>query len=270
LIYHDIFSFPLRRQEISRWKPGKLRLRRGRPQISDRDGFVYLKGREHLIEERLKREQISKQKAKILSTFKEIFENDKFILMVGITGSLAMASAGEDSDIDLLLITKSGKLWTTRLKTLLRLKKMKVVRSPKSKYEKDKLCLNMWMDEFDLVIDQKNRNAYTAHEVAQIVPLVNKENTYKRLLALNSWVLDYWPNAVQIQNSNLKIQNQNSKLKAQSSFLIEKAAYLLQRTYMARKITREVVTPTRAFFHPFDWSRKVAKELEDRGVVEAG
>ena len=78
------------------------------------------------------------------------------VKFVGITGALAMNNAGRNSDIDLMIITKNGCLWTTRLISYLLtwLFGFKT-RRPKNRLEKDKLCLNMWLDESSLVWDKK-------------------------------------------------------------------------------------------------------------------
>ena len=57
----------------------------------------------------------------------------------------------------------------------------------------------MWLDESDMVWQRKDRNIYTAHEIAQIVPLINKDKTYEKFLSHNRWILDFWPNAVKIR-----------------------------------------------------------------------
>jgi D-beta-D-heptose 7-phosphate kinase/D-beta-D-heptose 1-phosphate adenosyltransferase len=263
LIYHDIFDFPLRKHELYKWMPGDLlKLRRGRPQVYEVDNHVVFRGRENTIKTRLMREQISKEKSKILSSCKHYFEENDNILLVAITGSLAMASASRKSDIDLMMVTRAGTMWKSRLSTLLKLKRHKeAVRNAGNSDEADKLCINIWMDETDLLIGKENRNAYTAHELAQIVPLINREHTYEKLLAENDWILNYWPNAVEIKKG-AKIE-----LPKGGKGLSEWGAYKFQKAYMSRKITREVVTPTRAFFHPTDWSGRVVGELTRRGVV---
>jgi predicted nucleotidyltransferase len=267
LLYHDIFDFPLREREVVKWSAGgALKLISARPRVQTRDGYYFLKGKDS-VTERARKESVSRVKMKVVAQARQVLDKNPDILMVGITGSLAMAASKEESDVDFLIITKKGRLWGTRLRVLLTLIKHKVaVRRAEEKKEKDKLCLNIWMDETDMVI-KHSRNAYTAHELAQTIPLINLDNTYEKLLAANRWILDYWPNVVAISNFQLPIFNQ--KLNP-LSFLVEKCAYFLQKTYMTRKRTREIVTPTRAFFHPFDWSTKVIKELERRGVVDLG
>ena len=113
----------------------------------------------------------------------------------------------------------------------------------------------MWLDESDLVWISP-RNVYTAHEIGQIMPLVNKNGIYENFLEKNKWILKYWPNSVKIQNSKVKSKNQ-----AFDPGIIEKLAFWLQRRYMKSKMTREVITKTRAIFHPNDWGEVVLSRL---------
>ena len=177
--------------------------------------------------------------------------------MVAVTGSLAMKSSEIDSDIDLFIITQKGTLWVTRGLSLLTLKLLGIkTRKFNDSDQKDKICSNMWMDESDLMWKNKDRNSYTAHEIAQIIPLVNRDKTYERFLEKNKWVLNYWPNAVRIK----KIRP--SEVKKSPLALIENLAFKMQYLYMKSKVTREIVTPTRALFHPQDWGKFVIDRLK--------
>ena len=261
--YHDIFDYPLTELELIRWRVGKKIKGNGEePRIKNINGFIVLKGRDGLIYQRKLKERASLRKVKYLSSLMRIFLKISTIKMVGISGSLAMNSASEDSDIDLMIITKESHLWFTRAVTLLVLALYRVpVRRVGKKEEMDRLCLNMWLDENKLLWQKKDRNFYTAHEIAQIVPLINKDHTYEKFIAKNKWILDFWPNSVKIKNLNLKLSN---KTKA-SNFMLRAMnfiAYKIQRLYMRGKITREVVTPTRAIFHPNDLGKKVLLKLQ--------
>ena len=131
------------------------------------------------------------------------------------------------------------------------------LRVPNKKEEKNKLCLNIWLNENNLSWNKKVRNIYTAHEIAQIIPIINKENTYEKLIWQNKWILKFWPKAIAIANSNLDEKNPISDI----SFW-ETIAFKIQYLYMKKKITREVVTPARAVFHPNDWSKIVVENLK--------
>lgn len=265
IIYHDIFDYPLDKNRLQKWKAGsKVSIKQRVLSVKYTNGCYFLKGKDKLVGKKIKREKISKNKFEIAKKVGKWLEKIPSIKMIAVTGSLAMNNARKESDIDLMIITKRGSLWTTRLMAfiLLQLSGFKLRRAGK-KTEKDKICMNIWMDEEDLIIEKSKRNIYTAHEVAQIVPLVNKDKTYEKFVNKNKWILAFWPNAVEIQNSKFKILN--SKKKVSFVFRISNLiAYKMQYLYMRNKITREVVTPTRAFFHPVDWGAKVVKELEKR------
>lgn len=268
VVYHSFFDYPMNFSDLIRWMPYKsLNIDIGmRPVVSKR-GFSYLTGCEGLIYKRLLRKRISGKKIEIAKKASRILSLIPTVKMVAITGSLAMENASDESDIDLMIITKKGSLWVTRLFTysLIRLFGLKT-RKPNDNNQKDKLCLNMWLDESSLV--WKERNIYTAHEIAQIVPLVNKNSVYERFLSKNKWILNYWPNSVKLQDTKIlryKDTRGNflvSSIKYLISNPFEQLAYQLQKSYMKRKVTREIITPTRAIFHPYDWGKVVLERLK--------
>jgi hypothetical protein len=247
--YHDIFDYKLTKEEAIKWQYKKQKA-----VVSSRKN-----------KSRIQREKYSRAKFKIAKRASLILYKIPSVKFIGITGALAMNNAGKDSDIDLMIITKANTLWTTRLLVygLLRGTGYEL-RKPNQKGEKDRLCLNMWLDENDLIWSKKDRNIYTAHEIAQVVPLVNKDKTYEKFLYLNKWILNYWPMAVEISNAlrsgNWKLEIGNSD---QQGNIFEKLAYFIQYRYMKSKISREVVTPTRAIFHPNDWGKVVIEKLKN-------
>lgn len=263
LLYHDIFNWPLKKAELERWTAGRsLRLGVGRSQFEIVNDCYVLKGRSRLVASRESKERHSREKMKLLAKAKPILENSTDIVFVGITGSLAMNAASSSSDIDLLIVTKPGKLWTTRVRTLLNLKRFNLAtRKAGDKNQKDRLCLNIWMDERDLVI--KDKNAYTAHELSQIVPYINKNEVYEKLVSSNLWIKDYWPNATLVSQTKSIISSNPGLL----DIALEKLTYFAQRVYMFGKVTEETINPTRAFFHPRNLSVLVKKELSLRGVT---
>lgn len=261
LVYHDIFEYPLTMGELIKWSTGRKALLNKDllPQVKTKNGFFFIKDREGLELKRLMRKRISARKIEIAKRAARVLSMIPTIKMVAVTGSLSMENATDIGDIDLMVITKRGSLWRTRLLAYVILKSFKFsLRSPKDKNQKDKLCLNIWLDENHLLWNPKKRNIYTAHEIAQIKPLVNKDKTYQRFLSKNSWINDYWPNAVK----TMKVETSKSSTKnSLTSRFFEKFAYLLQYNYMKKNITQEVVTLTRALFHPVDWGKFVLQKL---------
>lgn len=257
--YHDLFGFALTHRELVKWTLGNLSSYRpvDKNEVLFKDGFYFLRSNKEAVLKRVLRKKFSSKKMGIAKRAALTLGRIPTIKMVGVTGSLAMKNADEESDIDLIVVTSSGTLWVTRIITYLLLKFSGFdLRKPRDKNEKDKLCLNMWIDECDLAIDKEN--IYTAHEIAQIIPLKNKDKTYERFLFENSWVSTYWPSAVKIR----KIKG-DLRRKASIFRLLEPIARGLQFAYMSGKLTRETVTATRAFFHPFDWGEKIINRLSN-------
>jgi len=247
--YHDIFDYKLTKDDAIKWQYKNQK--------------VTVKGNK--TKTRLEREAYSKKKLIIAKRACKLISKVPTVLFVGITGSLAMMNADKNSDIDLLIITRKNTLWTSRLLcyVVIWLYGYKT-RRPEQSDEKDKLCLNMWLDETSLVWDRKDRNIYTAHEIAQVVPLVNKESVYENLLYLNKWILNYWPKAVRIKRIEKREKRLVKKLHTirYTLYAIEFIARQIQLLYMKNKITTEIVTHNKAVFHKNNWGKKILTRLK--------
>ena len=248
--YHNIFDFKLTKEELLKWQYKNVEEK--------------VSGTKN--KNRLQREKYSQAKVVIAKNASKLISKIPMVKFIGITGALAMNNANKDGDIDLMVITKNNTLWLTRLCVYCILHPTSyILRRPLVIDEKDSLCLNMWLDESDLIWDKADRNIYTAHEIAQIVPLINKDNVYEKFLYLNKWILLYWPNSVKIKDLGSKMyeakKNPISYILHLTSRLLENVTYRLQYLYMKSKISREIVTPTRAIFHPNDWGKVIIKKL---------
>lgn len=267
LWYHHIFDYPLTSDELKLWEINEDMINSvpNTQPLKTSNYYCFSKGQ---IKERLKRQDCSIRKLEIAKRAANVLAKIPTILFVGITGSLAMNNAKDDSDIDLLFVTSKDSLWSTRVLAYVLLKVYSFpLRVPQDKNEQDKLCLNIWMDESDLKITQKN--LYTAHEICQIVPIVNKGDVYQKFMSQNKWVENYWSNqklkhVLSQKKEKVELNEIGSTLFLRS---INNFCFFVQHLRMKKRITRELVTKTRAFFHPFDWGEKVEKELLKRKVI---
>lgn len=114
------------------------------------------------------------------------------------------------------------------------------------------LCLNLWLDTSALAMPPHRQNLLTAHELAQMKPLVNKNKTYEKMIAGNSgWAEKFLANAF----SGARVKRQESRRKtdlwqlATGNFL-NFFLFRLQYVYMRPKMTTEEVNLHGAFFHP--------------------
>lgn len=274
ILYHSLFSFPLKEAEVKKWQPGRfLKFKfKNLSEVEFKDGFYFLKGKVDQMKLRLKREKYSAKKMRLAREAAKTLEVLPFLKFVGITGSLAMKNAEPDSDIDFLIITQKNTLWTTRVFCFLLLKAKRIpFRRFSGKERKNRLCLNMWFDESNLIWNK--RNLFSAHEIAQIIPLLNRDRTYEKFIFENRWIFDFWPNALVLKNFNkgglvscCKESLLDKVFYFLVVFLIEPLFYLVQRIYMRRKITKELVLKNRAIFHPVDLDLVVFRKLEKMGV----
>ena len=218
---------------------------------------------------RCQREKWAEKKLAIAARVAERLKLIPTIKMVAVTGALAMKNSDQDDDIDLLIVTARGRLWLTRLLTVLIVELVAQRRRPGTVKVRDKICLNMFLDESYLSIPPKERDLYSAHEICQLQPLWNKDNLYLRFLRENSWAKNFLPNGMEIKKLG-KGEIEGKKVSV-FNYLIsqllnycELLARFLQLKYMSSRRTTEVIEPGRLRFHPHDCREKILVEYKKR------
>ena len=191
IAYADIFDFPLKGSEIYRYLVGQRVSQQDVEQaiqanrlISYVQGFYMLPGREDLAATRRQRESLAKQLWPLALKWSRVISRIPFVRMVAVTGSLAMDNVEKGVDIDYLIVTEVGRLWLCRAQVLLagRLAARQGV----------VICPNYLISIKHL--EFQDRSLYTAHEIAQMVPLAGL-NVYACIRERNAWVEDFLPNA---------------------------------------------------------------------------
>ncbi|MBA2451582.1 MAG: hypothetical protein H0V47_00305 [Chloroflexia bacterium] len=255
--YSDIFDYPLTATEIHRYL---MNLPVSRNEIDDIlhgggllpgylsscGDYFTLVGRETIVDTRRQREAEAHRRWPRALHYGQIIASLPFVRMVAVTGELAMDNMSPKSDIDYFIITEPGRLWLTRLLVIA------VVRyaAPRG----DVICPNFLLSEHALTLD--DRNLYTAHEVAQMVPIAGRE-VYQRLRASNCWVDEFLPNASQSPRSVFVAQRAGLLRRLIESTLRTQAGARLERWEMERKIrklTRGGLSHPEASFCP-DWCK---------------
>ncbi len=264
LTYSDHFGFPLTSSELHsrliRVKATRAQLIRALAHFPSTRGYYHLPGRSSLVTRRLRRAQLSaplQSRARALATR---LGHIPGVLAIYLTGSLAVSNSGPQSDIDLMVITGPGRLWTTRLLLTLYTSLRSWRRFPHSRHSSGKLCLNLFLSPASYLLPPSRRSLYTAYELIQAVPIYDPHHTHSNLLSANVWIHSYLPNFRPPHRTGGDLPALTTT-RITPAYIFEKLAYALQLSYMRHRITREYITPDSAFFHPHDPGIPILRRL---------
>jgi hypothetical protein len=182
-----------------------------------------------------------------------------------------MDNANWNDDLDLFIVTKRGRIWTTRLLCILIAEILRVRRQRREAHTQDKVCLNLFMDGSQMKVPTFKQSQYTAHEVLQMKPLVSKNSTYELFLKENSWVFTIFPNAQKELRFNKEVraksQRHSSTKPVKRSVIaissekigdmIELCCRMIQLSLIRRHQTTEIITDTQLWFFPDDYEKKL-------------
>ncbi|MCX6744777.1 MAG: hypothetical protein NTX82_04600, partial [Candidatus Parcubacteria bacterium] len=158
-------------------------------------GFYFLKGRQEIINIRLERYNIAAQKYKLTLKALKLFKFLPFLKLVAVCNSLSFSNAKQESDIDLFVITTSGRIWVTRLVMIVIITFLGL-RPPQTKVQ-DKICLSFFITDESLDLSGikiAKDDIYLDFWLATLQPIYQRENFYTKLLEANSWLKKYFPN----------------------------------------------------------------------------
>jgi len=231
--------------------------------------------RHKLFEAQKRKEKISKNKIKKIDFYLKLLSFFPQIKLIGLSGSLAMASAVKTDDIDLFIITAKNRLFTGRIISLLLAQLLGVRRERVTSLaslarrvknsSRNKVCLNLFFDEKNLKVPIFKMTPYIGHEILQMKPLIVKGNVYERFLKANRWVFKIFPNARENLESRIPSFVKTSKGKQNSKFIIynpigdflERLLKSLQLYFINKHKTQELVTDSQLWFFPDDFEKKI-------------
>jgi hypothetical protein len=233
--YADVFDYPLDRGEIQRYLIGEAASPEEVDRMLEQDGSLpthvertgdkfHLRGRASTVETRRTREAASAELWRSARAYGAWVARLPLVRFVGVTGALAMSNAERRADIDLFVLTHPGRLWLCRLLVLA------VVRI--AALRGHTLCPNFLLSTAALSL--RERNLFTAHEIAQMVPL-RRTKWYARFIDANTWAFEFLPNATTIEEPT----HADGVLTRLGTWLLSARLFApLERWEMRRKIRR--------------------------------
>ncbi len=273
LSYADVFDYPLKPQEVWQYLIGqKVQSPEMRQKalwqtsevlklVKAKKEYVFLNGREKLVELREKREKWSRKKLRLAKKLVERLKLIPWVKMVGVSGSLAIANSPETDDIDILIVCSEDRLWLTRLASVLLLEALGKRRRPDDREVRDKICLNMFLDKAHLSVPEKERDLFSAHEVCQLKILWDKEGIAENFFRENRWIKKYLPNSLNLTFENKHVKPEKLFGPEYLVFgLLESVVKKLQLWYMRNRRTTEVISEGVIRFHPQDARGWVLRE----------
>ena len=203
--YYDVMDFPLTSFEI--WKYlvehdkaaiepvplykvwDILHSEQLKEKVAEKNGFYFLPGRGHLVEERVRREKLSVQKLKRMQKLVRVLAAVPYVRMIGATGSLSMKHGEHGSDWDMFVVLCSGKIWTGR--TVLTAFLHAIGKRRHGTKVNNRACLNYYVTDDNLEIGTKDM--YSAHEYRYLIPMLSF-GMFQIFELKNRWIKNFHPN----------------------------------------------------------------------------
>ncbi|OGN28812.1 MAG: hypothetical protein A3A33_03470 [Candidatus Yanofskybacteria bacterium RIFCSPLOWO2_01_FULL_49_25] len=158
--------------------------------VQERNSYFHLHGREYLIPLRLRHEEFFKKKWRRAMRIARALQTIPFIRAIFASGSLALGSTDEMSDLDVLVVARHGRIWLTRLFVLGLLEIFGIRRTHRDSIAPDKVCPNHFITDQSLAIPF--HSLYTAQMYANLRPLfaVSSE-LLERFRIENEWLFHH-------------------------------------------------------------------------------
>lgn len=282
--YFDLFEYPLTALELSRY----LRAENGlfgaptlfeiisiletsprlKSLLESRQGFFFLKGKSSHLESRRERYVMADKKFKIALRGVRRLRWVPFLNFVAICNNLSSNNAKADSDIDLLIGVKHGRLYLTRLLVTVILSLMGLRRHGKK--IKDRLCLSFYLTDQSYDLDSlriHEDDLHFAWWASQITPILGHEN-FDAFFSANNWLSRFIQVPMvkkpshrrMIGNKELGIWNLEKLLSGKSGDFLESVARKIQHVKFSGNTqsiadspdTRVVISDSILKFHEND------------------
>ncbi len=289
IAYFDIFDFPLSAEEIldnlyNYNKPvhikeikGTLKEMNEDNKIEELKDFFVLKGRCPIVETRKTRKFIAEKYWNRTKMYGLYMRSVPFVKMIAVCNNLSYDNPNEQSDIDLFIVIKPGRMWLARLFITLILHFYGVRRYGNK--VAGRFCLSFFVTTKELNIGKlqiKPEDPYLAYWTKQLSPIYGEE-TYNEYMKQNEgWLKnEYGLKFAEDSKKHMYVYNRSMRKKFFEFIfggwlgdLIEK---LLKKTFKKRTLRKMkelgpeasiVVTDDMLKFHNNDKRREYYEKWE--------
>lgn len=210
LVYYDAFDYPLTLIDIHKFliNPGRINcVNEGIGSIalsdlvseieklvsskilSEKNGFYFISGREGLYDKRIYRQKISDKKWKKFLRLSGWLRASPYMRGFFACGSMALGNAGPTSDFDIFVVSRSGRLYTSRFFLWLISSLLGARRKPSDNIAPDKLCFNHYISDGNMFL--KYQSLYTAQLYSSLKPVFMPDNVFNDFFRANNWINKY-------------------------------------------------------------------------------
>jgi len=158
--------------------------------IESENGMYFLKGRGHLVNQRIVRSKISALKLRRMKSAIYFLKMAPFVRMILVTGRLAMKNARPKSDWDVLVVLRENRIWIGR--TCITILAHILGKRRHHNKIRNRICFNYFITTNSLEI--RNKDLYSASEYFFCFPLFDAKNYFQRFQIRNSWIRKYKSN----------------------------------------------------------------------------
>lgn len=236
LAYFDIFDHPLTQEELFRYLyTGNInfkldyvdftkQLQNGLSGIVEQSqGFYFLPGRKDVVSIRQSKVKLVEEKMKIAVKGIKKIARIPFVRAVFVCNTVGYGVVEEDSDIDVFVVVKSGRLFIARALATLYLS-LSGLRRTKNKI-KNKICLSFYTTDNNLNLEKIaiNQDIYLVYWLNNLIPVYDPDNFHQEIIQANNWTKKYLVNGLQGFSTSYQWVVKNKKFFQSIKNFFEKA-----------------------------------------------
>jgi len=238
--------------------------------ILEKNQLFVLKKYSSLFKTYPQRQKILQKLTQKAYRFSWVFKITPFVRGVFLANSLVLGLPSEKSDIDIVVLTKSGRLWTTRAILNLWFLILGQKRRKGKNSDPQKFCLSYFVDlkKSNLKFLKLKKDPLLIYWLSTLKPLAGKAACY-HFQQQNSWVKKHLP--------NLGLPKKKGKIKPLSFFMfltektlnlfgnwLERKLYLWQKEKIKAKNQKDTNFASLFLYkiHPEGGRKKIAQQFK--------